>query len=61
MTLSIKPDHRIDLRYDVSTMGGLNAANFADVIDWFTSRLGAYDKYVREADAAAPAPPAKPK
>lgn len=43
--MSVRADHRIELRYDVSTAGGLNGANFADVVDWWATMLGSVDKF----------------
>lgn len=40
-TMSFDPeDGSLTIAYDVSTVGGLNRANFADVIDWWAGRLG---------------------
>lgn len=55
--MSVRPDHTLDLRYDVTTAGGLNAKNFADVIDWWATILGMTDKFFNEnpqADAKKP-------
>lgn len=43
-----KKDGMIELRYDVTTAGGLNAANFADVIDWWATMLGGFDKFLAD-------------
>lgn len=50
--MSIRADNSIVLNYDVSTIGGLNQANFADVLDWWSTMLGAFDKFT----AANPLP-----
>jgi len=34
--------------YDVSTVGGLNAKNFADVIDWWADRLGELNSFFKQ-------------
>lgn len=52
MQMSVKPDHTIVVRYDVSTIGGLNQNNFADVVDWWSTMLGGVDRYF----AAHPVP-----
>jgi len=36
------------LRYDLSTTGGLNQKNFADVLDWWELLLGDYSKFASE-------------
>ncbi len=46
--ISVRSDHTIDLRYDVSTIGGLNATNFADVIDWWSTMLGSAGKFLTD-------------
>lgn len=35
-----KSDKSLMLTYDVSTVGGLNQVNFADVVDWWQTMLG---------------------
>jgi len=35
-----KSDKSLMLTYDVSTIGGLNQVNFADVVDWWQTMLG---------------------
>ncbi|WP_066795714.1 YbjN domain-containing protein [Sphingomonas soli] len=37
---AVKDDGRFVMAYDVPTIGGINARNFADVLDWWTSMLG---------------------
>ncbi len=46
--MSVSDDGSLDLRYDVSTMGGLPAKNFADVIDWWTTMLGSAGRFFDE-------------
>ena len=36
---------------DVSTIGGLNLKNFADVIDWWSVMLGELNKFFKEQGA----------
>lgn len=43
-----KKDGKMELRYDVSTIGGLNAANFADVVDWWATMLGGFGQFLSE-------------
>lgn len=38
----------LELRYDVTTAGGLNKRNFADVVDWWSSMLGDFTVFVKE-------------
>ncbi|RYE01972.1 MAG: YbjN domain-containing protein [Sphingomonadales bacterium] len=37
---AVKEDGRFVMAYDVPTIGGVNARNFADMLDWWTSMLG---------------------
>ncbi|RYD49916.1 MAG: YbjN domain-containing protein [Sphingomonadales bacterium] len=37
---AVKADGRFVMAYDVPTIGGVNARNFADVLDWWGSMLG---------------------
>ena len=34
--------------YDVATIGGLNATNFADVLDWWNSQLSELADFFKE-------------
>jgi hypothetical protein len=36
------------LTYDVTTFGGLNERNFADVVDWWQTMLGALNAFFRQ-------------
>jgi hypothetical protein len=36
------------LRYDVTTVGGLNRRNFADALDWWNVMLGEFATFVDE-------------
>ena len=46
--MAAQDDGRLTVAYDVSTLGGLNKANFADVVDWWQSMLGEVRTYVNE-------------
>lgn len=46
--LSLDSDGNLNLRYDVTTIGGLNQANFAEVVDWWTVVLGNVANYIDE-------------
>ena len=43
-----RPDRRLVFNYDLSTVGGLNQTNFADVADWWALMLGEVDKFFRD-------------
>jgi hypothetical protein len=47
--MSVADDGSMTLTYDVTTEGGLNQVNFADVVDWWQTMLGKvkgfYDKH----------------
>lgn len=46
---AVKDDGRLVMAYDVPTIGGINARNFADVLDWWSSMLGeAGDFFTKE-------------
>ena len=53
-----RPDRRMAFNYDVSTVGGLNQANFGDTVGWWQTMLGEVDKFFRDhpAGKAMPAP-----
>lgn len=62
--LSVSINERGELRewMNVSTLGKLTKANFADVIDWYATMDGEVSKFVKEArDAAAKNAPATKK
>ncbi|WHO37140.1 YbjN domain-containing protein [Sphingobium sp. AP49] len=46
--MSIADDKTLDVAYDVSTIGGLNQDNFADVVDWWAVMLGELGKFFKE-------------
>jgi hypothetical protein len=48
ITMSADEDKSLNLRYDVTTAGGLTKRNFADVIDWWAVMLGDFDNFVAE-------------
>lgn len=43
-----RPDKRLVFNYDVSTVGGLNGANFTDVVEWWALMMGEVDKFFRD-------------
>lgn len=45
---SMNDEKELQLRYDVATIGGVNQANFKDVLDWWAAMLGEYSKYAGE-------------
>jgi hypothetical protein len=47
-----KSDGSLAISYDVTTVGGLNAENFDDVIDWWASLMGAARKFFADHPAA---------
>lgn len=40
LQMSVKSDGKLGAAYDLATIGGVNAKNFADVLDWWSSMLG---------------------
>ncbi|MET0308224.1 MAG: YbjN domain-containing protein [Sphingomonas sp.] len=63
LTTYVRDDQKFVGSADVSTVGGLNAANFGDVLDWWTSQLDAlgvfFKKELNLPDAPAKDAPAK--
>jgi hypothetical protein len=63
LTTFVRADEKFVGTADVSTVGGLNAANFADVLDWWSSQLNAlgafFKKELNLPDAPAKDAPAK--
>jgi hypothetical protein len=45
---SVRPDKKMDFSYDVTTLGGLTKANFADAVDWWAVSLGEVFKFFNE-------------
>ena len=39
LQMSLKSDGTLDAAYDVTTVGGMNQANFADTLDWWSAML----------------------
>lgn len=48
MKAEAMPDHRLSFIYDLSTTGGLNQVNFADVVGWWASQVGEVDSFFRD-------------
>lgn len=46
-------DKSLMFTYDVTTLGGLNQKNFADVVDWWATILGELNRFFKE-QAAEP-------
>lgn len=46
--MSIEPDKTLRVSYDVTTKGGMTAANFADVVDWWAVMMGELRVYFKE-------------
>jgi len=65
MALTKEGDLR--LTHDVSTIGGINRANFTDMVEWWSTMMGMLDTFMTAnppaaANATVPTPPvAKPK
>jgi len=55
---SVRNDQQFAVAYDLATIGGLNAANFTDVIDWWNSQLSELATFFKE---EIPEEKAKPK
>jgi hypothetical protein len=55
LQMSVQPDKSLRVSYDVTTVGGLNHKNFADVVDWWATMLGELSKFFKTDEA-----PAKP-
>ena len=41
----------LQLAYDITTTGGLNKANFTDVLEWWSAMLGEFALFVKEKKA----------
>jgi Putative bacterial sensory transduction regulator len=48
MQASVNDQKELELRYDVTTAGGLNKRNFADVVDWWATMLSEFSTFVDE-------------
>ncbi|WBY09795.1 YbjN domain-containing protein [Sphingomonas sp. 7/4-4] len=44
----VRTDGQLGVAYDVATIGGLNAANFADVLAWWNSQLAELADFFKE-------------
>ncbi|MET4897466.1 YbjN domain-containing protein [Sphingomonadaceae bacterium jetA1] len=44
--LALTKDGDLRLSYDVTTIGGLTRANFADVVDWWATMMGTLDTFI---------------
>ena len=55
---SVGKTGRFIASYDVTTVGGINATNFADTIDWWTSMLGELRVFWKDNPSPEPATPA---
>ena len=52
-----RTDGQFGVAYDVATIGGLNARNFGDVLDWWSSQLGELSRFFKkELNLPDPAP-----
>lgn len=51
--MSVWDDRSLALAYDVTTVGGLNRKNFADVVDWWAVMLGEAGKFFKDNPAPA--------
>lgn len=54
--MAVNQKGEVRLTYDLATIGGINARNFADVMEWWTSMLGEFAKFDKEHPVAASAP-----
>ncbi len=55
--MAVNPNGSLAFSFDVTTVGGLTKANFADVVDWWQVMLGQVRTYFSEAAAAKQAAP----
>lgn len=55
---SVRKSGQFGVAYDVATIGGVNSANFADVLDWWVSQLDELAKFFKE-ELNLPDAPAK--
>lgn len=47
-TLATNKDGELTFSYDVTTVGGMRQANFADVLAWWDNMLGQFSKFLAE-------------
>lgn len=52
--MAAHPDTTLSVHHDVSTIGGLTKANFADTVEWWASQLNEMRTFFRENDPAKP-------
>lgn len=45
---SVNEKKEMDLQWDLTTVGGINKANFADVLDWWVTMLGEFSNFVEK-------------
>lgn len=50
---SVNDKSELFLRYDITTLGGMNKTNFADALDWWTTMLGEFATFVDQQKKAA--------
>lgn len=48
LQMSVGKDNGLRVCYDVTTVGGLNSKNFADVIDWWAGMMGQLNRFFKE-------------
>jgi hypothetical protein len=46
--MAVNDNGTLAFSYDVTTVGGLNKANFADVVDWWQTMLGQASKFFKD-------------
>lgn len=59
LQMSVRTDGTLGAAYDVATIGGVNAKNFVDVLDWWSSMLGELDTFFKAEVPVKAAAPAK--
>lgn len=47
-SMSYEADKTLRVTYDISTVGGINEANFKDMVDWWASILGELNLFFKE-------------
>ncbi len=50
--MAVDDDKSLSFSYDVTTLGGLNQKNFADVVDWWATMLGELGRFFKDQEAA---------
>lgn len=46
--MAVNKNKSLNIGYDVTTVGGLNQENFADLLDWWATMLGEASKFFKE-------------